>query len=91
VHERDLRDHGTPGTARPGRHARDGTPGTARPGRHARDGQPWYTAKREPAFEDMLTQLRRVLICHRISGGSAAHPTPAQTRAVLAAWEAAAA
>ena len=54
-------------------------------------GQPWYTAKTEPAFEDMLTQLRRVLICARISGGSAAHPEPGQITAVLAAWHAAAA
>jgi hypothetical protein len=53
--------------------------------------QPWYTTKAEPAFEDMLTKLRRVLICARISGGSAAHPQPAQITAVLAAWHAAAA
>jgi hypothetical protein len=34
----------------------------------------------------MLTKLRRVLITARISKGSAAHPTPEQTKAVLAAW-----
>ena len=45
-----------------------------------RAAEPWYRAKTEPAFEDMLTQLRRVLICHRISGGSAAQPTPANRR-----------
>ena len=56
-----------------------------------RAGQPWYTTKTEPAFEDMLTQLRRVLICARISGGSPAHPEPGQIQAVLAAWHAAAA
>lgn len=56
-----------------------------------RHAQPWYPAKTEPAFEDMLTQLRRVLIAARISRGSAAHPTPEQTKAVLAAWQAAAA
>jgi hypothetical protein len=56
-----------------------------------RAAQPWYTAKREPAFEDMLTQLRRTLITARISAGSAAPPTPGQTQAVLAAWHAAAA
>jgi hypothetical protein len=56
-----------------------------------RHAQPWYPAKTEPAFEDMLTQLRRVLIAARISKGSAAHPTPEQTKAVLAAWQAAAA
>lgn len=56
-----------------------------------RHAQPWYPAKTEPAFEDMLTQLRRVLITARISKGSAATPTPEQTKAVLAAWHAAAA
>jgi DDE superfamily endonuclease len=56
-----------------------------------RHAQPWYHAKTEPAFEDMLTQLRRVLITARISKGSAASPTPEQTKAVLAAWHAAAA
>ena len=56
-----------------------------------RAAEPWYTSKAEPAFEDMLTKLRRVLIAARISGGSAAHPEPAQITAVLAAWNAAAA
>ena len=56
-----------------------------------RADQPWYTTKAEPAFEDMLTKLRRVLICARISGGSAAQPTPQQIIAVQAACAAAAA
>jgi DDE superfamily endonuclease len=56
-----------------------------------RHAQPWYNAKTEPAFEDMLTQLRRTLITARISKGSSAHPTPEQTKEVLAAWHAAAA
>jgi hypothetical protein len=56
-----------------------------------RQVQPWYRTKTEPAFEDMLTKLRRVMITARISGGSPAQPTPAQTAAVLAAWHAAAA
>ena len=56
-----------------------------------RRAQPWYPAKTDPAFADMLTQLRRVLITARISRGSAAHPTPEQTKTVLAAWHAAAA
>jgi transposase/uncharacterized membrane protein (UPF0136 family) len=51
----------------------------------------WYGTKTESAFEDMLTKLRRVLICARISGGSPAHPEPQQITAVLAAWHAAAA
>ena len=56
-----------------------------------REEQPWYTAKTEPAFEDMLAKLRRILITARISGGSAAQPTPQEIRAVTAAWAAAAA
>jgi hypothetical protein len=56
-----------------------------------RHDQPWYTAKTEPAFEDMLTKLRRVLITARISGGHPSQPTPRQIQAVLAAWNAAAA
>jgi hypothetical protein len=68
------------------RHGHDPADITAR-----RQAQPWYTAKTEPAFEDMLAKLRRVLICARISGGSPAHPEPEQIKAVLAAWHAAAA
>ena len=56
-----------------------------------RHDQPWYHAKAEPAFEDMLTQLRRTMITARISAGSSAHPTPEQTQQVLTAWHAAAA
>jgi DDE superfamily endonuclease len=56
-----------------------------------RHTQPWYRSKTEPAFEDMLAKLRRTLITARISGSSAASPDPAQTRAILAAWHAAAA
>ena len=63
--------------------------------RHAitarRHDQPWYTTKTEPAFEDMLTQLRRTMIAARISAGSSTPPTPEQTQQVLAAWHAAAA
>jgi hypothetical protein len=68
------------------RHGYDRSGITAR-----RAAEPWYNTKTEPAFEDMLTKLRRVLITARISGGSAAHPQPAQITAVLAAWNAAAA
>ena len=56
-----------------------------------RHAQPWYPAKTEPAFEDMLTKLRRVLITARISGGCPDQPTTRQIQAVLAAWNAAAA
>ena len=68
------------------RHGHDPADITAR-----RHDQPWYPAKTEPAFEDMLTKLRRTIITARICGGSAAQPEPAQIRAVLAAWHAAAA
>lgn len=69
----------------------------ARHGHHPADiddrrhAEPWYTAKAGPAFEDMLTKLRRTLITARISGRSGTPPTPEETRAVLAAWHAAAA
>jgi len=52
-----------------------------------RAAEPWYTSKAGPAFEDMLTKLRRTMITARISGGSAAHPEPEQITAVLAAWQ----
>jgi hypothetical protein len=69
----------------------------ARHGHHSSDtarrraAQPWYTAKTEPAFEDMLASLRRVILAARISAGSQASPTPQQIQDVLAAWHAAAA
>lgn len=56
-----------------------------------RAAQPWYPAKTSPAFEDMLTILRRVLITARISAGSRDQPTPRQIQDVLTAWHAAAA
>jgi hypothetical protein len=56
-----------------------------------RAAQPWYRTKDEPAFEDMLIKLRRTLIAARFSGSRPAQPAPEQIRAVLAAWDAAAA
>ena len=56
-----------------------------------RADQPWYRTKTEPAFEDMLIKLRRTLIAARFSGTRPAQPTGDQIRAVLAAWDAAAA
>jgi hypothetical protein len=56
-----------------------------------RADQPWYRTKTEPAFEDMLIKLRRTLIAARFSGTRPAQPTDDQIRAVLAAWDAAAA
>jgi hypothetical protein len=68
------------------RHGHDPADITAR-----RRDQPWYPAKTEPAFEDMLTKLRRALITARISGGHPGQPTSQQIHAVLTAWNAAAA
>ena len=56
-----------------------------------RAAQPWYRTKTEPAFEDMLIKLRRTLIAARYSGSRPAQPTAGQIRAVLAAWNDAAA
>ena len=56
-----------------------------------RASQPWYRTKIEPAFEDMLIKLRRTLIAARFSAGRPAQPTSEQIRAVLAAWNDAAA
>ena len=56
-----------------------------------RASQPWYLTKTEPAFEDMLIKLRRTLIAARFSAGRPAQPTSEQIRAVLAAWNDAAA
>jgi hypothetical protein len=53
--------------------------------------QPWYKTKTEPAFEDMLIKLRRVMITARISRTRTSPPTPEEIQAVLAAWQAAAA
>ena len=56
-----------------------------------RAAQPWYLTKTEPAFEDMLIKLRRTLIAARFSSSRPAQPTDDQIRAVLAAWNDAAA
>jgi hypothetical protein len=56
-----------------------------------RAAQPWYRTKTEPAFEDMPIKLRRTMIAARFSPSRPGQPEPEQIRAVLAAWEAAAA
>jgi hypothetical protein len=56
-----------------------------------RTESPWYTTKTEPAFEDMLTKLRRTLIAARFSPTRPAQPTPEEILAVQQAWAAAAA
>ena len=50
-----------------------------------------YPAKTESAFEDMLTELRRVLVTRAHFQGSRRTPQTRATKAVLAAWHAAAA
>ena len=42
-----------------------------------RDDQPWYADKTEPAFEDMLIKLRRVMIAARFSAPGPALSPPA--------------
>jgi len=56
-----------------------------------RAAQPWYRTKTEPAFEDMLIKLRRTIIAARFSPSCPSQPAHDQIRAVLAAWDAAAA
>ena len=56
-----------------------------------RADQPWYDDKTEPAFEDMLTKLRRTLIATRFCAACPAQPTTGEIRAVTSAWAAAAA
>jgi len=56
-----------------------------------RDDQPWYGEKTEPAFEDMLVKLRRVMIAARFSAAITGQPANDEIRAVTSAWAAAAA
>jgi aspartokinase-like uncharacterized kinase len=69
----------------------------ARHGHHDADiarrraAQPWYQSKTEPAFEDMLTKLRRVMITTRISRTRSTPPDTEEIQDILAAWTAAAA
>ena len=48
---------------------------------------PWYRSKTQPAYLDMIVQLRRVMIAARILGHSPEQPTPQQTHDVCLAWE----
>jgi hypothetical protein len=50
----------------------------------------WYTTKTEPSYDDMAVKLRRVIIAARFRGPCPEQATPQETRAVLAAWAAAA-
>jgi hypothetical protein len=50
-----------------------------------RHDQPWYGDKTEPAFEDMLVKLRRVIIAARFSAAVPDQPADHEIRAVTAA------
>jgi hypothetical protein len=56
-----------------------------------RAAQPWYPHNHEPAFEDMLTKLRKTLITAQITGVSAPQPDPNKYRDYQLACAAAAA
>jgi DDE superfamily endonuclease len=56
-----------------------------------RAAAPWYTTKTHPAYQDMIIKLRRALITARFRAGKTRKPTPEETRAVLLAWDQAAA
>jgi|SRR5882672_376735 len=62
---------------------------------HRRTAAPWYRTKTEPAYQDMITTLRRVLIATRYlptdHGQHPRAPTPQETLAVCHAWAQAAA
>lgn len=64
------------------------SPATAR---DRRDRAPWYATKTCPAYTDMITKLRRVLIAAQFHPGVARQPTPEEIRAVHLAWAEAAA
>lgn len=56
-----------------------------------RAAAPWYRTKTHPAYLDMITKLRRILIAAKFRAGQARNPTPEQTLQVQLAWAEAAA
>jgi hypothetical protein len=52
---------------------------------------PWYPTKTEPAYQDMITKLRRTLIAARISPRNPAQPNPEEIHTLRLAWAEAAA
>jgi hypothetical protein len=56
-----------------------------------RRSAPWYQTKTDPAYQDMIIKLRRVLITARFRGTTPRNPTPEETLAVHLAWAEAAA
>jgi len=52
---------------------------------------PWYRTKTRPAYRDMITKLRRVLIAAKFRAGQTRNPTPHEIRQIQLAWADAAA
>ena len=59
--------------------------------RDRRDRAPWYATKTCPAYIDMITKLRRILIAAQFHPGVPRQPTPEEIHAVRLAWAQAAA
>lgn len=59
--------------------------------RDRRDRAPWYATKTCPAYTDMITKLRRILIAAQFHPGVPRQPTPEEIHAVHLAWAQAAA
>jgi DDE superfamily endonuclease len=56
-----------------------------------RTAAPWYTSKTQPAYQDMIVKLRRVLLAARFPARNPHQPTHHEILAVQAAWAEAAA
>jgi hypothetical protein len=56
-----------------------------------RAAAPWYRTKTHPAYHDMISTLRRILIAARFRAGQARNPTPEEIVQVQLAWAEAAA
>ncbi|MHA6797875.1 IS701 family transposase [Bounagaea algeriensis] len=51
-----------------------------------RQAAPWYTSKTEPAYQDMLVKLRRLIIAAQFQPETQRTPTPQETLAIHQAW-----
>ena len=56
-----------------------------------RRAAPWYTTKTQPAYQDMIIKLRRILIAARFHATNPHQPTTQEILTVQAAWAQAAA
>jgi hypothetical protein len=59
--------------------------------RGRRDRAPWYATKTCPAYTDIITKLRRILIAAQFHPGVPRQPTPEEIHAIHLAWAQAAA